>query len=66
MEDLSTILCVLYRVSSQDTGKTMVDDSLGKIISTCERITWLLGEGEQWLKPEYRSEFQQCSILIEK
>jgi hypothetical protein len=39
LEDLGSIMCVLYRVSSQDTGKTMVDAALGEIISTCERIT---------------------------
>jgi hypothetical protein len=49
-------LCVLCRVSSRDTGKTMVDASLGEIMTTCEKITWLLDEGEKWLKPEYRSE----------
>ncbi|KAJ6432064.1 hypothetical protein OIU84_019343 [Salix udensis] len=26
-----------------------------KIMTTCEKITWLLSEGEKWLKPEYRS-----------
>ncbi|RYR76478.1 hypothetical protein Ahy_A01g001070 isoform C [Arachis hypogaea] len=42
-------------ISSRDTGKTMVDASLGEIMTTCEKINWLLSEGEQWLKPEYRS-----------
>lgn len=47
--------CVnLIRISSRDTGKTMVDASLGEIMTTCEKITWLLSEGEKWLKPEYR------------
>lgn len=32
----------------------MVDASLGEIMTTCEKITWLLVEGEKWLKPEYR------------
>lgn len=45
---------ILIRVSSRDTGKTMVDASLGEIMTTCEKITWLLSEGEKWLKPEYR------------
>lgn len=42
------------RISSRDTGKTIVDASLGEIMTTCEKITWLLSEGERWLKPEYR------------
>ncbi|KAK8940346.1 Aldehyde dehydrogenase 22A1 [Platanthera guangdongensis] len=46
---------VICEVSSRDTGKTMVDASLGEIMTTCEKITWLLAEGEKWLKPEYRS-----------
>ncbi|GJN33482.1 hypothetical protein PR202_gb22087 [Eleusine coracana subsp. coracana] len=48
-------LRILLKVSSRDTGKTMVDASLGEIMTTCEKITWLLDEGEKWLKPEYRS-----------
>lgn len=32
----------------------MVDASLGEIMTTCEKIHWLLDEGEKWLKPEYR------------
>ncbi|KAJ8767465.1 hypothetical protein K2173_017509 [Erythroxylum novogranatense] len=46
---------LICEVSSRDTGKTMVDASFGEIMTTCEKITWLLAEGEKWLKPEYRS-----------
>ncbi|KAF6164839.1 hypothetical protein GIB67_017042 [Kingdonia uniflora] len=46
---------LICELSSRDTGKTMVDASLGEIMTTCEKITWLLAEGEKWLKPEYRS-----------
>ncbi|XP_026457429.1 aldehyde dehydrogenase 22A1-like isoform X1 [Papaver somniferum] len=46
---------LICQTSSRDTGKTMVDASLGEIMTTCEKITWLLAEGEKWLKPEYRS-----------
>lgn len=46
---------LICEVSSRDTGKTMVDASLGEIMTTCEKLTWLLSEGERWLKPEYRS-----------
>lgn len=35
----------------------MVDASLGEIMTTCEKIHWLLSEGEKWLKPEYRYMF---------
>lgn len=45
---------LICEISSRDTGKTMVDASLGEIMTTCEKITWLLAEGEKWLKPEYR------------
>ncbi|KAJ6850655.1 aldehyde dehydrogenase 22A1 [Iris pallida] len=33
----------------------MVDASLEEIMTTCEKLTWLLAEGKKWLKPEYRS-----------
>ncbi|KAK7363486.1 hypothetical protein VNO77_05630 [Canavalia gladiata] len=46
---------LICEISSRDTGKTVVDASLGEIMTTCEKINWLLSEGEQWLKPEYRS-----------
>ncbi|KAK7264706.1 hypothetical protein RJT34_32316 [Clitoria ternatea] len=46
---------LICEISSRDTGKTMVDASLGEIMTTCEKINWLLSEGERWLKPEYRS-----------
>ncbi|KAJ0714933.1 putative aldehyde dehydrogenase (NAD(+)) [Helianthus annuus] len=46
---------LICEVSSRDTGKTMVDASMGEIMTTCEKITWLLSEGEKWLKPEHRS-----------
>ncbi|KAL2960290.1 hypothetical protein AAZX31_17G032000 [Glycine max] len=46
---------LICEISSRDTGKTMVDASLGEIMTTCEKINWLLSEGEQWLKPEYQS-----------
>lgn len=41
----------------------MVDASLGEIMTTCEKITWLLDEGEKWLKPEYRSAFGPLKVL---
>lgn len=40
----------------------MVDASLGEIMTTCEKITWLLSEGEQWLKPEYRYLFPSFNL----
>ena len=55
---------MLCRVSSRDTGKTMVDASLGEIMTTCEKITWLLDEGEKWLKPEYRLESSKLFLHV--
>jgi aldehyde dehydrogenase (NAD+) len=46
---------LICRVSCRDTGKTMVDGSLGEVLTTCEKIKWTLSEGEQSLAPEYRS-----------
>ena len=36
-------------------GKPLVDANFGEVLVTCEKITWLLKEGEKWLKPESRS-----------
>lgn len=46
---------LICQVSSRDSGKTLVDAVLGEIMTTCEKIHWLLDEGERWLKTEYRS-----------
>ena len=43
-----------YRVSSRDSGKTAVDAALGEVMVTCEKIWWLVKNGQKWLKPEYR------------
>jgi len=40
---------LICRVSCRDTGKTMVDGSLGEVLTTCEKIKWTLSEGEQVL-----------------
>lgn len=42
-------------ISSKDSGKPMVDCAFGELIVTCEKIRWLMSEGERWLKPEKRS-----------
>ena len=44
-----------YRVSCRDSGKTAVDAALGEVMVTCEKIWWLLKNGQKWLKPDYRS-----------
>lgn len=33
----------------------MVDAAFGEVMVTCEKISWLLREGERWLRPERRS-----------
>ena len=45
----------ICRISSIDSGKPMVDAAFGELIVTCEKIRWLMSEGERWLKPESRS-----------
>lgn len=42
-------------ISSKDSGKPMVDCAFGELIVTCEKIRWLMSEGERWLQPEKRS-----------
>ena len=45
----------MCRVSAKDSGKPMVDAAFGEVIVTCEKLWWLIKEGERYLKPEARS-----------
>ena len=45
----------ICNVSAKDSGKPMLDAAFGEILTTCEKIRWLLAEGEKALKPEARS-----------
>lgn len=45
----------ICNVSAKDSGKPMLDAAFGEILTTCEKIRWLLSEGESALKPEPRS-----------
>ena len=44
----------IVNVSSRDTGKTFVDAFFGEILTTLEKISWLIKRGEEVLNPEYR------------
>lgn len=47
---------VLCQVSCRDTGKTMVEASLGEILPTLEKLRWLISkEGEAALQSERRT-----------
>ena len=45
----------ICRVASRDSGKPAVDAAFGEILVTCEKIAWLCGEGEKWLRDDVRS-----------
>lgn len=45
---------VIARVACRDSGKTMVDASMGEIMVTLEKINWTLKNGEKALKPSSR------------
>jgi len=45
----------ILQASVLETGKTFVDAYLGELLTTLEKIRWLLREGERALAPEYRS-----------
>lgn len=42
-------------ISAHDTGKTMLEASLGEIVPTLEKLRWVLAEGEQALTNDYRT-----------
>ena len=44
----------IARVACLDSGKTMVDASLGEILVTAEKLKWVIDHGEESLKPERR------------
>ena len=43
------------RVAAKDSGKPVVDAAFGEVMVTCEKIAWLLREGERYLRPEHRA-----------
>ena len=42
-------------MSCRDSGKDMVGALMGEVLPTCEKVAWVLREGERWLAPEHRS-----------
>lgn len=44
----------LARVACRDSGKTMIDASMGEIMVTLEKINWILKHGNNILKPSKR------------
>lgn len=45
----------IARVACLDSGKTMVDASLGEILVTAEKLRWTIRHGEESLKAERRA-----------
>jgi len=45
----------IVRVACRDSGKAPVDAAFGEVMTTCEKLAWLVDEGEAWLRPERRS-----------
>lgn len=45
----------ICRVGCRDTGKTMIDASLGEVITTCAKLRWTIDNGESVLQDDYRS-----------
>ena len=44
----------LYSVCARDSGKARVDAAFGEVMTTCEKLWWLIDHGEEALKPEKR------------
>ncbi|KAF1916843.1 Aldehyde/histidinol dehydrogenase [Ampelomyces quisqualis] len=45
---------IIARIACLDSGKTMVDASLGEILVTAEKLRWTIKHGEKSLKSEQR------------
>ncbi|KAM0786006.1 hypothetical protein ACM66B_006823 [Microbotryomycetes sp. NB124-2] len=48
-------MLAIARVACRDTGKTLVDAAFGEILTTCEKLRWVIANGEQVLAPDPRS-----------
>ncbi|KAJ8517430.1 hypothetical protein ONZ45_g5376 [Pleurotus djamor] len=46
---------ICAQVACRDTGKTLIDASLGEIMTTCSKLEWLINHGERALRPEARA-----------
>ncbi|CAM6124684.1 unnamed protein product [Calypogeia fissa] len=46
---------LICQVSARDSGKTMTDAAIGEILTTCEKISYILKDGERVLKPQSRT-----------
>ncbi|KII89226.1 hypothetical protein PLICRDRAFT_53690 [Plicaturopsis crispa FD-325 SS-3] len=46
---------ICARTACRDTGKTLIDASLGEVLTTCSKMEWLMNHGERALRPESRS-----------
>ncbi|GAA5904403.1 hypothetical protein JCM8208_004186 [Rhodotorula glutinis] len=44
----------LSQVASRDSGKTLVDAAFGEILTTCEKLRWLVANAESAVAPEGR------------
>jgi acyl-CoA reductase-like NAD-dependent aldehyde dehydrogenase len=44
----------ISNISILETGKTAIDSAFGEIFITCEKIKYILQNGEKYLKTEYR------------
>ena len=44
----------IARVCAKDTGKTLIGANLGEIIPSLEKIQWVIDNGENVLKPQFR------------
>ncbi|KAI8380271.1 Aldehyde/histidinol dehydrogenase [Blakeslea trispora] len=45
----------ICQVDCRDTGKTMIDASLGEVLTTCAKLRWTIDNGEEVLMDDYRS-----------
>ncbi|KAG9241609.1 Aldehyde/histidinol dehydrogenase [Calycina marina] len=44
----------ICRVACLDSGKTMIDATLGEVLVTLEKLNWTVQHGEKALRPSYR------------
>ncbi|BGP20001.1 hypothetical protein JCM10213_006779 [Rhodosporidiobolus nylandii] len=45
----------IAKIAARDSGKTLIDAAFGEILTTCEKLRWVIANGEGVLTPEHRS-----------
>ncbi|KAJ3201567.1 Meiotic Sister-Chromatid recombination aldehyde dehydrogenase, partial [Clydaea vesicula] len=55
---------LICKISSRDTGKTLLDSTFGEIIPTLEKLNWTIKNGESCLKTSKRDSVGVMGLIV--